>query len=83
MLIIILDDCFLLGSSEDKLSHLLISNFVGRAERGTLTFEPASQLRVVDRYGNVTLVDDGDSGDLDGIQNDIILYKMSDEPVFI
>jgi len=38
---------------------------------------------VVDQDGNITLVDDGGSGDLDGIQNDIIMYQLLDEPVFI
>jgi hypothetical protein len=49
---------------------------------GSLTF-PASQLRVVDRDGNVTIIQDGGSGDMDGIQNDSVQYQITDEPVFI
>jgi len=52
---------------------------------GSLTFTPASQLRVVDRDGNVTIIQDGGSGDLDGVQNGRIRIQLptNDEPVFI
>ena len=51
---------------------------------GSLTF-PASQLRVVDRDGNVTIIQDGGSGDEDGGQNGSIRFQLpaNDEPVFI
>ena len=50
-----------------------------------LTFDPAIQLRVVDRDGNVTLVQDGGSGDMNGMQNGSIHIQLpaNDEPVYI
>jgi hypothetical protein len=50
---------------------------------GKLTFDSASRLRVVDRYGNITEVEDGGHGDYDGKQNNVIIYKVSHEPSFI
>ena len=49
----------------------------------SLLFNPASQLRVVDRDGNEIWVLDGGPGDLDGIQNDMISFQILSEPVFI
>jgi hypothetical protein len=50
---------------------------------GSLTFTPASQLRVVDRDGNVTIIQDGGSSDLDGVQNGRIQFQTTKEPFFI
>ena len=51
--------------------------------RGKLTFESASRLRVVDRNGNITDIEDGGLGDYDGKRNNVIVYKVSHEPSFI
>jgi hypothetical protein len=48
-----------------------------------LLFNPANQLRVVDRNGDETWVLDGGPGDLDGIQNGRIRFQIISEPVFI
>jgi len=50
---------------------------------GVLTFTPASRLRVVDREGSVTLIEDGGAGDLDGAQNGVVSLQLTDEPVFV
>jgi hypothetical protein len=50
---------------------------------GTLTFAPATQVRVVDREGNTSTVHDGGAGDRDGSQNNAIALQLSDDPVFV
>ena len=50
---------------------------------GILTFPSASQLRIVDRLGNVGTVTDGGTSDVDHIVNGSIQIQMWDEPVFI
>ena len=52
---------------------------------GSLTFTPASQLRIVDRDGNVIIIQDGGSGDRDGVQKGSIRIQLpiNNEPVFI
>jgi hypothetical protein len=49
---------------------------------GTLTFAPASQLRIVDREGDETFIEDGGTGDIDGIQNGAVELQLTAEPVF-
>jgi hypothetical protein len=64
--------------------------FVGPAGRektaawgtGQVAFAPASRLRVVDRMGNETFIQDGGTGDADGAQNGAVALALSDEPVF-
>jgi hypothetical protein len=50
---------------------------------GSLRFASVSQLLVVNRNGEQTWINDGGEGDVDGIQNGVILYQTSEEPVFI
>jgi hypothetical protein len=50
---------------------------------GALTFTTANQLRIVNRDGNVTWIQDGGIGDKDGTQNGSIQYQTTVEPVFI
>jgi hypothetical protein len=50
---------------------------------GTLAFTPASRLRVVDRMGNVSFVDDGGAGDVDAAQNGSVVLQMTVDPVFV
>ena len=52
-------------------------------ESGSLTFQAAAGLRVVDRYGDETLINDGGPGDLDGVQNGVITIEVTIEPVFV
>jgi hypothetical protein len=49
---------------------------------GTLTFS-SSALRIVERSGNSTLVVDGGTGDLDGLQNGSIAVQVTSNPIFI
>jgi hypothetical protein len=50
---------------------------------GRVTFAPASLLRIVDRGGNVTVVEDGSAGDMDGSQNGEVVLQMVADPVFV
>ena len=50
---------------------------------GTLTVASAGRLRVVDRDGNETVVVDGGAGDVDGVQNGVVMLQLADEPVFV
>lgn len=50
---------------------------------GSLVFGQSSRLQVVDRDGVVTVVEDGGTGDLDGVQNGAIELRMTVEPVFV
>jgi hypothetical protein len=50
---------------------------------GTLPFAPAVQLRVVDREGNVTFIQDGDAGDEDGMEDGTVELQLSADPVFV
>jgi O-glycosyl hydrolase len=50
---------------------------------GIMKFTPASQLRVVDRFGNVSTVNDGSTSDQDHRVNGSIQLQMSIDPVFI
>jgi hypothetical protein len=50
---------------------------------GTLSFTPAVRLRVVDREGNVNIIQDGGAGDMDGIANGAVSLGLSAEPVFV
>ncbi len=45
--------------------------------KGTLAFAPASWLRVVDRHGTATMVEDGGVGDVDGQRNGSIRLRLS------
>ncbi len=49
---------------------------------GTMTFAPASQLRVVDRFGNVGTIYDGSTSDLDHSANGSIQVQMTIDPIF-
>jgi hypothetical protein len=48
-----------------------------------LGFPQATALRIVDRQGSVTYVEDGDPGDQDGERNGVVVLGMTDEPVFV
>jgi hypothetical protein len=48
-----------------------------------MNFHPASQLRIVDRYGNVGTVYDGSAADQDHSVNGSIQLQITIEPVFI
>jgi hypothetical protein len=50
---------------------------------GTLTFSAPEGVRVVDRDGNETSIDDGGVGDEDGSQNGVVELLLSDDPVFV
>ena len=50
---------------------------------GTVTFAPAQRVRVVDRDGNETFIQDGGAGDRDGTQNGAVQVQQSDDPVFV
>ena len=50
---------------------------------GTLSFAQAEQLRIVDRDGNETYVEDGGPRDEDGIQNQAVELQLSTEPLFM
>jgi hypothetical protein len=50
---------------------------------GVLSVAPASQLRVVDYLGNVTWVNDGSAGDVDGLQDGSIQLQLTESPVFV
>jgi hypothetical protein len=50
---------------------------------GTLDFSPAQRLRVLDREGNETFIQDGGTGDQDGVQNGSIELNLSKDPVFV
>lgn len=50
---------------------------------GTLSFTPADQLRVVDRQGTETFVEDGGPGDVDGSLNGAVELQLSADPVFV
>ncbi|MBN1888384.1 MAG: hypothetical protein JW850_10350 [Thermoflexales bacterium] len=49
---------------------------------GQLDFSSA-QVRVVDRWGNVSFVADGGAGDVDGAQNGAVTLQLSADPVFV
>jgi hypothetical protein len=49
----------------------------------TLTFGSATRLRVVDREGQVTFIQDGGVGDADGSVNGSIRLNLSQDPVFV
>lgn len=49
----------------------------------TLTFGSATQLRVVDREGQVTFIQDGGAGDADRSVNGSIRLVLSFDPVFV
>ena len=49
---------------------------------GMLTFSPTSQIRIVDRYGNVGTVNDGSASDQDHSVNGSIRLQMTIEPIF-
>lgn len=49
----------------------------------THAFSPASVLRVVDRRGDETQIEDGGQGDIDGIKNGVIQLWLSADPVFV
>jgi hypothetical protein len=48
-----------------------------------LIFAPASELRVVDRQGSVTYVEDGGAGDEDGEWNGVVVLGLTADPVFV
>ena len=48
-----------------------------------LAFAPASSLRVVDRWGSETYVEDGGPRDEDGEKNGVVVLGMTSEPVFV
>jgi hypothetical protein len=50
---------------------------------GTLSLAPANRLRVVDRLGNISYVDDGGPGDVDGMQNGTVVLQLTEDPVFV
>jgi len=50
---------------------------------GIVTFTPASQLRVADRNGNVSIIDDGSASDQDRRVNGSIQLQMTSEPIFV
>jgi hypothetical protein len=50
---------------------------------GIMIFTPASQLRVVDRNGNASIINDGSALDQDRRVNGSIRLQMSIEPIFI
>lgn len=52
-------------------------------EPGSLAFAPADQLRVVDREGEVTLIEDGGAGDADGVEDGSVELQLSPDPVFV
>jgi hypothetical protein len=41
------------------------------------------RLRVVDREGNVTFIQDGDAGDEDGTEDGTVELQLSADPVFV
>jgi hypothetical protein len=49
----------------------------------TLTFTPATRLRIVDREGQVTYIQDGGAGDADGSANGAVRLVLSFDPVFV
>jgi hypothetical protein len=49
----------------------------------TLTFGEAVQLRVVDHEGQVTYIQDGGAGDLDGSVNGSVRLRLSFDPFFV
>jgi hypothetical protein len=51
--------------------------------RGSLVFAPARQLRVVNRWGDVSIILDGGPGDLDMEINSAVELGLSAEPVFV
>ena len=50
---------------------------------GVLSFAPAVRLRVVDREGNATFVQDGGAGDKDGMEDGAVALQLSADPVFV
>jgi hypothetical protein len=50
---------------------------------GSITLAPTGRVRVVDREGNVTHVEDGGAGDLDGIRNSVVKLRLTIDPVFL
>jgi hypothetical protein len=50
-------------------------------ESGTVTFAPASQLRVMDSYGYITYVQDGGPQDADGSEDGSIMLELPPVPV--
>jgi hypothetical protein len=48
-----------------------------------LVFAPASRLRVADHQGNVTFVEDGGTGDADGMRNGAVELQLTADPVII
>jgi hypothetical protein len=50
---------------------------------GVLPFTNVSLLRIVDRNGEISIVEDGSTGDLDGMVNQQITLQITVEPVFI
>jgi hypothetical protein len=49
----------------------------------TLTFDSATQLRIVDREGQVSFIQDGGAGDLDNTVNGSVRLRLSFDPVFV
>jgi hypothetical protein len=52
-------------------------------EPALLNFAGTSRLRVVDRGGSVTFVEDGGADDLDGVVNGAVSLRMTADPVFV
>lgn len=52
-------------------------------EKDTLSFAPAGRLRVVDRHGQESFVEDGGAGDVDGARNGAVELQLSADPVFV
>ncbi|MFC2036386.1 hypothetical protein ACFLYD_00230 [Chloroflexota bacterium] len=50
---------------------------------GRVTFAPASLLRIVDREGNVTIVEDGGERDADRTQNGAVQLQITADPIFV
>ena len=50
---------------------------------GSLRVSPASSLRVVDRIGAVSYVNDGGPRDMDGILNGAVMLAITQDPVFV
>jgi hypothetical protein len=73
-------EAYIFNHCDDEKTVVWANNDLGTA---SFAFAPATQVRVVDRLGNETLVSDGHPLDIDGPGNRSIRLLLSQDPIFV
>jgi hypothetical protein len=73
-------EAYIFNHCDDEKTVVWANNDLGSA---SFAFAPATQVRVVDRMGNETLVSDGHPADIDGPGNRSIRLLLSQDPIFV